>query len=76
MGVEDTAPQVSGAFDSLMTPPEPQEGGGRAASAGAPVGPITINIHGVQGIEDALDRLERAVDDLFAGKALAMGSTA
>jgi hypothetical protein len=76
MGVEDTAPQVSGAFDSLMTPPEPQEGGGRAASASGPVGPITINIHGVQGIEDALDKLERAVDDIFAGKALAMGATA
>jgi hypothetical protein len=72
VGVEDTAPMVQSAMGSLVEPPEAQAG--KAARGAATVGPITINITGVAGVEDALDRIERAVDELFEVKALAMGA--
>jgi phage-related minor tail protein len=75
MGVEDSTPQVESAVRDMVDPPALKSGDDAPSRAGS-VGPITINIHGVQGIEDALDKLERAVDDIFAGKALAMGATA
>lgn len=83
MGVEDTAPAVQSALETMVEPPSvaaTSAGAGAAGSAASAGGGIDLsgavfNLYGVEGAEDAADRISEALTRLIEGDAAQLGAT-
>src|SRR5690606_217818 len=82
-GVEDTAPAVQGALETMVEPPSvaaASAGAGAAEGAASAGGGIDLsgavfNLYGVEGADDAADRISEALTRLIEGDAAQLGAT-